>query len=251
MLCNVGCIKVAPSNSVFWWTVSSQQRTNLFTANFAPFGGKGAKTFSFSGCICGFWFSLWLQVKSWRLSTGWWSLHLLSSSCLKNAKSPQISLLCMSWSVELWLRAGSELLFSSWQQEKTTCSSLWVGVESNLSGIYQMETQKSARTAPCKQEGMEGASLHSPGAGIDPWLWESQRMLWEVWGAAQISLFDPSIERLLPKLLKSSWILGAEIINSRNTLGWRRLLKVTQSKPPTMSRMSSNRPQQVKFVEEK
>lgn len=96
MLCGAECVKVAPSSSVLWWTVSSQQRTNLFTTNFSPFRGKGAKTFSFSrGCVC---VCVWILVLSMAagedLKVDDHSLCspppvMLSLKASKNAKPPK------------------------------------------------------------------------------------------------------------------------------------------------------------------
>lgn len=57
MLFGAECIKVAPSSSVFWWAISSQQ--NILEE-------KEQKYSVFLG-VCGFWFSPGeeLQVEHW------------------------------------------------------------------------------------------------------------------------------------------------------------------------------------------
>lgn len=65
-----------------------------------------------------------------------------------------------------------------------------------------------------KQQGMEGARspLPSPRAGVNHWLWESRRLLWEAGAAAPGALLVASRERFLPVLLKRDLLLESVTI---------------------------------------
>lgn len=184
MLFDAECIKVAPSSSVFWWAISSQH--NILEENEQKYS-------AFLG-VCGFWFSPGLQVKSCRLSTGWWSFPLLSLLSLKafknDAKPPNFSSL---YELKCWalikgrlrvvifkLRAGKTNLF------QFVCA----GVSANLPGIDQMQTEKTARSGNRRGWEVQGLILGSgtardvlgmDGCSLDFSLWSQH------WGSCQSS----------------------------------------------------------------